>query len=82
MKSKMVLSLLWKDFLKNDTDAKLLLSFFKNVVRVPDCSSKSFVEEVKFLKNSNSDDIDIMKIWYKAIDKARKRRSADLDELR
>jgi hypothetical protein len=82
MKSKFVLSLIWKRVFKDDADAKSLSSFFKNVVKVSNCSYETYVDELRALKNCDSKDIDVIRVWYKALNRTRNRQRADKDESR
>lgn len=73
MKFKFVLFLIWKCVFKDDVDVKFLLSFFKNVVKVFNCLYEIYVDELRVFKNCDFKDIDVIRVWYKVLNRIRNR---------
>lgn len=65
------------------TDEQVLSSFFKNVVQVPaQCSYEDYIDELRACKEEGCTDIDVIKVWYEALDQGRGKNEAAWAEMR
>lgn len=78
--TRTVISIMWGRFFPRDISFQHLEHFFTKVVGVPKCSYSTYVDELRYMRDEVSDDIDAIRTWYEELNKCQRSSSRSLNE--